>query len=93
MAGTVALSILSVCLQGKYRVQGKADWLEPLNTYALVIATPSERKSAVLNMMLRPVNSYETQYNQRNAAAMENSRMKRRIPAPRKYRTISQNAE
>ena len=79
MAGTVALSILSVCLQGKYRVQGKADWLEPLNTYALVIATPSERKSAVLNMMLRPVNSYETQYNQRNAAAMENSRMKRRI--------------
>ena len=79
MAGTVALSILSVCLQGKYRVQGKADWLEPLNTYALVIAMPSERKSAVLNMMLRPVNSYETQYNQRNAAAMENSRMKRRI--------------
>ena len=79
MAGTVALSILSVCLQGKYRVQGKADWLEPLNTYALVIATPSERKSAVLNMMLRPVNSYETQYNQRNAAAMENSR--KRIPS------------
>ena len=32
MAGTAALSILSVCLQGKYRIQGKADWLEPLNT-------------------------------------------------------------
>lgn len=47
MAGTAVLSILSVCLQGKYRVQGKADWLEPLNTYALIIATPSERKSAV----------------------------------------------
>ena len=79
MAGTVALSILSVCLQGKYRIQGKADWLEPLNTYALVIATPSERKSAVLNMMLRPLNSYELQYNQRNAAAMESSKMRRRV--------------
>ena len=79
MAGTVALSILSVCLQGKYRIQGKADWLEPLNTYAFVIATPSERKSAVLNMMLRPLNSYELQYNQRNAAAMESSKMRRRV--------------
>ena len=79
MAGTVALSILSVCLQGKYRIQGKADWLEPLNTYALVIATPSERKSAVLNMMLRPLNDYELQYNQRNAALMESSKMRRRV--------------
>ena len=79
MAGTAALSILSVCLQGKYRIQGKADWLEPLNTYALVIATPSERKSAVLNMMLRPLNNYELQYNQRNAAAMESSKMRRRV--------------
>ena len=57
MAGTAVLSILSVCLQGKYRVQGKADWLEPLNTYALIIATPSERKSADLSLMLRPINA------------------------------------
>lgn len=37
MAGVVSISMLSVCLQGKYRVQGKADWFEPLNTYALAI--------------------------------------------------------
>ena len=79
MAGTAALSILSVCLQGKYRIQGKADWLEPLNTYALVIATPSERKSAVLSLMLRPINAYETQYNQRNASLVESSRMRKRV--------------
>jgi len=79
MAGTAALSILSVCLQGKYKVQGKADWLEPLNTYALIIATPSERKSAVLNQMLRPINDYEAQYNQRNASLVEASRMRKRV--------------
>lgn len=62
MAGTVAISILSTCLQGKYRIQGKPDWIEPLNTYALVIAAPSERKSAVTHMMVRPLNDYETQY-------------------------------
>ena len=79
MAGTAVLSILSVCLQGKYRVQGKADWLEPLNTYALIIATPSERKSSVLNLMLRPLNAYEEQYNRQNASQVESSRMRKRI--------------
>lgn len=79
MAGTVALSMLSVCLQGKYCIRGKSDWTEPLNTYALAIAMPSERKSAVLHLMLRPLNVYETQYNQRNAARVESSKMRRRI--------------
>ena len=79
MAGTVALSILSVCLQGKYAIQGKTDWIEPLNTYSLVIAMPSERKSAVLHMMLKPLNTYEIQYNKENSARVENSRMRKRV--------------
>ena len=79
MAGTVALAILSVCLQGKFQIQGKRDWVEPLNTYSLVIATPSERKSAVQHMMLRPLTTYEIEYNQRIAAAVESSKMRRRI--------------
>ena len=79
MAGVVSISMLSVCLQGKYRVQGKADWFEPLNTYALAIAPPSERKSAVQHMMLKPINEYEFQYNQRNAALVESSKMQKRV--------------
>ena len=75
----MSLSMLSVCLQGKYRIRGKRDWLELLNTYVLVAAPPSERKSAVLHMMLEPVNEYEFQYNQRNAAAVEGSRMRKRV--------------
>ena len=79
MAGVVSISMLSVCLQGKYRIQGKADWFEPLNTYALAIAPPSERKSAVQHMMLKPINEYELQYNQRNAALVESSKMQKRV--------------
>ncbi len=79
MAGVVSISVLSVCLQGKYRVRGKADWFEPLNTYALAIAPPSERKSAVQHMMLKPINEYEYQYNQRNAALVEGSKMQKRV--------------
>jgi len=79
MAGTEALAILSMCLQGKYSIRGKSDWTEPLNLYSLVIAPPSERKSAVSHMMLKPVNDYEVQYNARNASTVESNRMRRRI--------------
>lgn len=79
MAGTIALSILSTCLQKKYLVQGKADWKEPLNTYAIVVAPPSERKSSVLHLMLQPLNDYEVEYNKQNAASVEAGKMQKRI--------------
>ena len=79
MAGALAISVLSTCLQCKYRVQGKADWLEPLNTYVLAVAAPSERKSAVLQAMLKPLNDYEVQYNRRNAALVENNKMQKKV--------------
>lgn len=79
MAGATAISVLSVCLQGKYKIRGKDDWFEPLNTYSLVIAQPSERKSAVLSHMIKPMNDYEQQINSVNASRFEYSRMQKRI--------------
>ena len=79
MAGALSLSALSVCLQGKYKIQGKADWLEPLNTYLLAIAPPSERKSAVQHAMVKPINDFEIEYNKRNAASVEANKMQKRI--------------
>ena len=79
MAGTAALVLLSVCTQGKYEVQGKADWIEPVNLFGNIIASPSERKSAVLHAMVRPADNYEVQYNLRNAASVESNKMQKRI--------------
>lgn len=79
MAGTHALTIMAMCLQTKYLIQGKADWIEPLNIYALIIAPPSERKSAVAHAMLKPVNHYEVQYNIRNASKVESNRSQKRV--------------
>jgi len=79
MAASIALSVMSTCLQGKYRVEAKRDWIEPLNTYVLIIAPPSERKSAVLKAMTRPVAKYEDEYNRINAGAVESSKMRRRL--------------
>ena len=37
MAATAALAVLATCIQGKYRVQAKPDWIEPTNLYILII--------------------------------------------------------
>ena len=79
MAGTAAIAVMASCIQGKYLVQAKADWREPTNLYALIVAEPSERKSAVTSLMVKPVNLYETEYNKRNAATLEKNRMQKRI--------------
>ena len=79
MAGTAALAVTAMCCQGKYVIQGKADWSEPLNLYTNVIAQPSERKSAVEHHIVRPADDFEVQYNQRNAARVESSKMQKHI--------------
>ena len=79
MAGTAALTLVSVCVQGKYVIQGKADWTEPLNTFSNIIASPSERKSAVLHAVVSPADNYEVQFNLRNAGRVEDSKMQKRI--------------
>ncbi|MBR2953460.1 MAG: DUF3987 domain-containing protein [Clostridia bacterium] len=91
MSATAALGILALCLQKKFRVRGKADWTEPLNLFTVVIAEPSERKSAVINLMTKPVNAFEAEYNKQNAAAIETSRMNKRI-LERKQRALEDKA-
>lgn len=72
MAAVEALGVVSLCCQGKYFIQGSADWSEPLNTYSVVVMEPAERKSSVLAMMIRPVEDYEKEENiRRNAQIME----------------------
>ena len=77
MAATASLAIMSLCMQGRYRIDGKADWNEPVNLYTLIIAEPSERKSAIISFMTRPVNEYELNYNNTNAGRFEASRMRK----------------
>lgn len=79
MAATAALAVLALCQQGKYRIKGKNDWIEPLNLFTVIVAEPSERKSAVISHMAGAVHQYEAAYNQQHAAAIERSRVEKRI--------------
>ena len=79
IAGTSSLGVMGTASQKKYVVQGKKDWVEPLCVYAESISPPSERKSAIDHGMVKPISNYENKYNILNAAAVEASRMHRRI--------------
>lgn len=79
MAATSAIAVMSVCMQGKFKIRAKADWTEPVNTFVLDVMNPSERKSAVQNAMIRPLNMYEAECNSRNAASIEACKMQKRI--------------
>jgi len=79
MAAASALPIIALCIQNKYIICGKADWYEPLNLFENIIAEPSERKSPVLKAMMKPVTTYEIEYNKRNAHIVEASNMRKRV--------------
>ena len=79
MAASSALAVLALCVQGNYRVRGKEDWTEPTNLFVVIVAEPSERKSAIVHFMTVPLNAYEAEYNCRNAAALEENKMSKRI--------------
>lgn len=79
MAATAAIAVISVCMQGKFKIRAKADWIEPVNTFVLDVMNPSERKSAVESGMIRPLNKYEAEKNTQNAAGIESSKMQKRI--------------
>ncbi len=85
MPGTASVAVMASCMQGKYRVQAKPDWIEPTNLYALIIAEPSERKSAVISLTVKHVNLIEKAYNIQHAAALEKNRMQKRILEKRKH--------
>ena len=93
MAATAALAVLSLCLQGKYTIEGKKDWREPLNLYTLIVALPAERKSAVMNHILIPVRQYEKDENERLAPLIEQNKMEKAILLNRKKALEAQAAK
>ena len=48
MVATAVITTISLCNQGKYLIQGKEGWKEPVNLYSLIVARPSERKTPTM---------------------------------------------
>lgn len=77
MASVISLGVLSVCLQGKYQVEGTPGYTERLSLYTAVIASSGERKSGVMRPMMRPLYEYEHEYNEQHASEIRQNRRDR----------------
>ena len=75
MCACSVLATLALCAQGRYKIRGKPDWIEPLNLYVVSIAEPSERKSAVISAVSKPITAYEAEENKRLAPLIEKNKM------------------
>ena len=84
MAAVASLAVISLCIQGKFMIEGKKNWIEPLNLYTLVVAPPAERKSAVVSLMSEPIKQYENAENERLAPDIERSKIEKQILLKRK---------
>ncbi len=66
-AGTAFLGAVAACVQGKYEVEGKPGYNEPVNVYENYIAQPGERKSSVHRCMAAHCYDWERLDNERRA--------------------------
>ena len=92
LCASACLAALALAMQGDYRIRGKADWFEPLNLYVLNIARPSERKSSVLSAVIKPIYSFEAEYNERNAQAIQESHNELKVLEKKQEHFISELA-
>jgi len=64
LAALMLLSALGTIVQGKYKVEVKKDYFEPLAIWCLVTMPSGGRKSAVLNPVMQPIKDWQRQQKQ-----------------------------
>lgn len=73
------LSVLSRCVQGKFKVCfPNTHHEEPLNIYTLTVASPGERKSGVFRIFTAPLFEYQKKENERLTPIIAEYRAKQR---------------
>ena len=79
MVASLTLGIISLCVQGKFCVNVKPDWIESINLYIAVVARPSERKTPTLKETMKPVFNYVDKENRAREPQIAEYEMKKRI--------------
>lgn len=77
MPSVSALAAASLCSQRKFKVHVIARHLEPVNLYTVIVAKPSERKSANIALTMDPIYRFQKEENARRRASVEEYQIKR----------------
>ena len=70
MAAVSALAIIALAVQGKFQIEQKRGYCEPLNLYILIIANSGERKSSIIRTMTQIIYQYENEENEKRQHAI-----------------------
>lgn len=79
MCGTWIIAALASIVQRSFSVEVRPGWYEPLNLYTCVIASPGERKSAVMKSVFAPIYDYETQREESDKLEIEHCRTQHKM--------------
>ncbi len=79
MSAVSALMATAICVQKKLVIKGKSDWYEPLNMYAVIVAPPAERKSALLNAMTKVLFEFERDANEQMKPSINEYQIRKNI--------------
>ena len=79
MTAAAALAVAGLSVQGRFIINPKPGWVEPLNSYIVTIARPSERKTPALEVMSRPIYSFEKEENMRRKPLIDEYMMRRDV--------------
>ena len=74
MAAVGTLTVVSACMRNLYKVEGSPEWHEPTNIYSVIIADPSERKSANIVLVKKPIDEFVKEYNAAHKVEFEMSK-------------------
>ena len=74
MAAVGILTVVSACMRNLYKVEGSPEWYEPTNIYSVIIADPSERKSANIVQAKKPIDEFVKEYNAAHKVEFEMSK-------------------
>jgi hypothetical protein len=79
LAAMLALAVCGAAAAGKFRVQVRDGWPEPVNLYAVVALPPGDRKSAVFADAIAPVQEYEREEQRRMAQEIAEKASEHRV--------------
>ena len=79
MAGILSLGVLAALYQARFSVEITPDWREPLCLYCAAVASPGERKSAVISALTKPIYEFEAEQREFDAGEIEQNRTERAI--------------
>ena len=55
----IACSVIATATRGKVKIEVRADWQEPLSLFTAPLLEPSNRKSAVIGFLTKPLREIE----------------------------------